>query len=269
MPAPELRNWSSFRSGANCVTVVLRISLAVVLALCAACGKKGPLIPPDGYAPPPISALQVVQQGEGFRISWQAPAGDLPGPGTSPVAGFRLYRREVRSPAEECPTCGGEELLIRSVDLEYLRDVVRAGNLFVVVDGDVTVGKSYQYQVTAFEKSGGESRTSAKVRRKKVPPPSPPTVRIREFPAGMELAWQPVQAPAGTVVGYNIYRMRPSERTAFRPLTPAPVPEHRYEDLRMEPETVYRYQVRTVARTDGETVESDPSPPVEGKFVLP
>ena len=83
------------------------------------------------------------------------------------------------------------------------------------------------------------------------------------------LEWAPVQAPAGTLSGYNVYRLRPGERYAFRPITPAPLKDTRFEDLRMEPETVYRYLVRSVALVDGETVESDSSPQVEGKFVLP
>ena len=251
------------------MTILLRLTLFVVLSLCAACGKKGPLVPPDGPAPAPVSALQVTQQGESFRISWLAPEQGLRGKETSALAGFRLYRREVRSPNDECPTCGADDLLIRTVDLEYLQDVVRVGSLFVVVDGDVKLGKSYQYQVTAFEKSGAENRDSGRVKLKKVQPPPVPPVRLVEVPAGMMLEWSPVQVGTGILTGYNVYRLRPSERYAFRPVTPKPVSENVYEDLRMEAETVYRYQVRAVALVDGENVESDPSPQVEGKFVLP
>ena len=251
------------------MTILLRLILFFVLSLCVACGKKGPLIPPDGFAPAPVSALQVIQQGESFRISWLAPMPDLRSPGPSTLAGFRLYRREVRSPDDECPTCGAEDLLIRTVDLEYLQDTVRVGNLFVTIDGEVKLGKSYQYQVTAFEKSGAENRDSGRVKRKKVPPPPAPSVRLGEVPAGMMLEWGAVQVDTGTLAGYNVYRLRPAERYAFRPVTLKPVAENRYEDLRMEAETVYRYQVRAVALVDGESVESDPSPQVEGKFVLP
>ena len=251
------------------MTMFLRLVLFVALSLCAACGKKGPLIPPDGFAPAPVSALQVAQQGEHFRISWLAPEQSLRGQGSTALAGFRLYRHEVRSPNDECPTCGADDLLIKTVDLEYLQDVTRVGNLFVVIDGDVKLGKSYQYQVTAFEKGGAENRDSGKAKRKKVRPPPAPTARAVEVPAGMTLEWITVQVETGTLSGYNVYRLRPAEHYAFRPLNPAPVADSRYEDLRMEAETVYRYQVRTVALVDGEVVESDPSPLVAGKFVLP
>jgi predicted small lipoprotein YifL len=251
------------------MTILLRLILFVMLLLCAACGKKGPLMPPDGFAPAPVSALQVAQQGEIFRISWLAPEQDLQNSGSSALAGFKIYRREVRSPSDECPTCGADDLLIRTVDLEYLQDVVRVGNLFVVVDGDIKLGKSYQYRVTAFEKSGAENRESGSVKRKKVQPPPAPTVRLQEVPAGIMLEWAPVPVGSGTLVGYNIYRLRPAERFAIRPFNPKPVVENRFEDMRVEAGTLYRYQVRTVALVDGETVESDPSPQVEGKFVLP
>ncbi len=249
--------------------IMFRLLLVVICSLCAACGKKGLLIPPDRYAPPPVSALQVVQQGERFRISWLAPEQELPLEGSSPPAGFRLYRRELRSPADECLSCGVEDLLIRTVELEYLKDVIRIGNLFAVVDGDVQLGKSYLYQVTVYEKGGVENRDSGRVKRKKVQPPPPPTVTAGEVPAGIMLEWSTVSVGSGSLTGYNIYRLRPSESFALRPLTPAPVTENRYEDLRMEPGTVYRYQLRTVATLEGESVESDPSPQVEGEFILP
>ena len=251
------------------MTILLRLILFFVLLLCAACGKKGPLVPPGGIAPAPVSALRTDQQGDTFRISWLAPEQGDRGRGASDLAGFRLYRREIRSAGDECPTCGADDILIRTVDLEYLQDVVRIGNLFVVVDGDVAKGKTYQYQVTAFEKNGAENRESGRVKRKMVQPPPPPVVRLAEVPAGVMLQWEPVTVASGVMSGYAVYRLRPGERYAFRPLILAPVKEERYEDLRMEADVVYRYQVRTVARVDGETVESDPSPPVEGKLVLP
>ncbi len=251
------------------MAVLYSLFLVVLLFLCTACGKKGVLIPPDGYAPPPVSGLQVLQQGEGFRISWQAPEKEIVAPGSSPLAGFRLYRREIRSPADECLTCGGEDLLLRIVELEYLRDVLQNGNQFVVIDGDVRLGGSYLYQVTAFEKGGVENRDSARVKRKKVPSPPAPAVVLGSVPAGMLLEWPMVRVTAGTLAGYNVYRLRPGQNPVASPLTSIPVRENRYEDLRMEPDTLYRYQIRTVATVDGETVESDPSPPVEGRYLLP
>ena len=248
----------------------LNLALSLLLLfLCTACGKRGVLIPPDGYVPTPVSSLQVVQQGDSFRISWRAPEQELSGTGISPIAGFRLYRRELRSPADECMTCGIEDILIRSVELEYLHDVVREGNLFVTYDGDVQQGKSYLYKVTTFEKGGGESRDSGRVKRKKVIPPPAPFVSIGEVPAGVIVAWSKVQVPTGSLVGYTIYRSRLTQRTLFSPLNPRPITENRYEDLRMEQGTPYRYVLRTVAIVEGETVESDPSAPVEGKYLLP
>jgi predicted small lipoprotein YifL len=251
------------------INMALSLLLLTLFFLCTACGKKGVLIPPDGYVPTPVSSLQVVQQGDSFRISWLAPDQELSGTGSSPIAGFRLYRRELRSPADECTSCGIEDILVRSVDLEYLQDVVREGNLFVTYDGDVQRGKSYLYKVTTFEKGGGESRDSGRVKRKKVTPPPVPVVTIGEVPAGMMLVWSNVQVPTGSLVGYTVYRSRLTQRSVLRPLNPRPVTENRYEDLRMEQDTPYRYVLRTVAIVEGETVESDPSAPVEGKYLLP
>ncbi len=251
------------------MTILFRLILCLMLLLCAACGKKGALIPPDGLVPPPVSGLRVVQQGELFRISWLAPEIGVSGQGGTPLAGFRLYRRELRSPGDDCPTCGADELLIRTVELEFLRDVLREGNLFVASDGDVRSGKSYQYRVAAFEQSGAENRDSGRVKRRKVQPPPAPLLRLEEVPAGIMLEWGAVQVKSGTLSGYNVYRLRPGETISFRSLNTVPLTENRYEDLRMEQELRYRYRVRAVALVEGESVESDPSQEVEGRFVLP
>lgn len=242
--------------------ILIRMSIMLLFLLCVSCGKKGALIPPDIAAPPLVNALQVVQQGENFRIAWQVP-------NNAAVAGFRIYRREIRSSNDECPACGAEDLLIRMVDLEYLRDVIRDGNLFTVVDSDVQQGKTYQYQVTAYEPGGAENRNSGRVKRTKHIPPPPPAVMLSDAPAGVMLEWAPVAVKAGTLSGYNVYRLRPGELHSVRPLNREPLHESRYEDLRMEQGIVYRYLVRSAARIGSETVESDASPQVQGRFVLP
>lgn len=243
--------------------------LILSLLLLAACGKKGPLIPPDLPPPPPVSALRVDQHGENFRISWTAMTPEAGKEPATAIAGFRIYRRDIRSPDDECADCGAEDLLIRTVDSDYLQDVVKVGNFYAVTDGDVRTGKTYQYRVTAFSRNEITFSESTRVKRKKVPPPPAPVVRLGEVAAGLLLEWQPVSTTTGTVTGYAVYRLRPGERHAVGHLGRVAAVEPHYEDLRMEPDTMYRYQVRSIALVDGETVESEPSPEVSGKLVLP
>lgn len=248
------------------MTFVRYLLFAVITIALAGCGKKGALIPPDGYPPPPVPAFQVEQKGKVFRLTWQMPEKS---PHMAEPVGFRVLRREIRSTADECPDCGPDDLLIRTVDLEYLRDAVRIGDTFLVTDVDVQQGKTYLYRVQAFDRSGSEGSDSRRVMRRCVTPPPAPVVRISEVPAGIMLEWAPIAPRVGTLAGYQVYRLRGAERYDLKPLANVSQGETRYEDLRMEPELVYRYLVRSVTQVDGETVESEPSPEVSGKLVLP
>ncbi len=244
---------------------LLTISLALLFA---GCGRKGPLIPPEALLPAPISNLAATQRGESFQISWPIPTREEGGRPLKDLAGFRLFKREVLPPAEDCESCPNAYRLFKSIDMEYPRDVRRVANSFYLNDTDVTVGTTYQYKIISLRKDGTSSHDSNKARIKKVVPPSPPRLTARFSITDAVLRWEGVSANI-RVTGFNIYRRRAGEPTPLLPLNDAPVTGSTYEDTHLERGVTYIYTLRTVAEVEGEKVESDPSSEVRGRLAEP
>jgi len=254
-------------SGKNMNKLMWFLLLMLVIA---GCGRKGVLRPPEALVPAPVVDLAVVQRGEEFRLSWSVPTKEETGPPLRDLAGFRLYRREMLPPEQDCPACPDTWQLIRAIDLAYLPDVRRSGNRFFVNDPTVRTGTSYQYQVLAINRPGAVSRPSNRPARKKVEPPLPPVLQAFATPTGVRLEFVAIPFPAPeAIVGYAIYRQRPVELPPLEPLTVAPVTGPTFSDEPLAPGAVYRYTVRTVARINGELVESAPSNEAEATLAPP
>jgi predicted small lipoprotein YifL len=245
------------------------IVLTLVLLL-AACGKKGPLVYPEALVPAQVTNLKVEQKGERFQISWSQPAREEGGDRLKDLAGFRLFRREVLPPGEDCEECPKAYRLITTVDAEYPQGVVRWGDLYFFSDAELAAGKTYQYKVVSFKRDGAESSPSNRTRKKWVAPPRAPELKALSGPTSVLLTWEPAPLQQNAALeGYNVYRKRPGGILPPKPLNGSPLGETRFEDLSPERGTKYGYAVRTVARMDGEMVESGPSNEAEGELTEP
>jgi predicted small lipoprotein YifL len=249
------------------------IRLIFLVSVCVAlygCGKKGSLVPPEALVPASVADLKVEQQGERFMVSWSRPAREEGGGALKDLAGFRLYRRELLPPGEDCEECPNAYRLVASVDLEYPQGVLVRDERFYFQDDEPVTGKGYRYKVVSYKRDGTLSRDSNRAGRKKVVPPQPPVVKALPSPSGVELDWQAPQAPPnGRVEGYNVYRKRGAEGVYLVPLNGAPLRETAFEDTRLERGVRYDYAVRTVAVVAGETVESELSGAVSGALTEP
>lgn len=248
--------------------VTLTLMLVMVL-VALGCGKKGPLVPPEALVPAAVTDLAVAQKGEYFQISWSGPTREAGGGRLTDLAGFELFRREVLPPADDCEQCPTAYSLLRTVDLEYLRDAERLGNRFFIHDNGVATGKTYQYKIISRKKDHTPSPESNKARLKKVQPPLPPVLQAVSGPTGITLEFVAIPPEAGSITGYNIYRSRNDEPLPSLPLTDQPITGNTYEDQRVRRGSSYRYIVRTVARIAGEAVESAPSNEVIGSLTEP
>lgn len=235
----------------------------------AACGKKGPLVPPESFVPAPVSALSVEQKEDTFYVSWPAPARDEGGRPLEGLAGFRVYRRPVLPPAQDCEECPAAYTLIGTVDLDYLQDVRFFNNRYVLADRDVTNGTTYQYKVISFKKDGAESGASNRARRTKVAAPPAPRLAATASATGVLLQWEIPPVTAGTAAGAYVYRRRGDDVSTLLLLTPTPISGRQYEDLRMERDATYVYAVRTVVEVDGQFVEGAISNEVRAKLAEP
>ena len=236
----------------------------------AGCGKKGNLVPPEALRPAPIADLRVEQQGERLLVSWSRPAREEGGGALRDLAGFRLFRRELLPPGEDCEECPNAYRLVATVDLEYPQGVTIRDGRFIFTDDAPAAGKGYRYKVVSSKRDGTLSLDSNRAGKKKVSPPLPPAVKAVSSPSGIQLDWQaPAVSAGGRIEGYNVYRRRGTDGTYLTPLNGAPLRETTFEDTRLERGVRYRYGVRTVAVVEGETVESDLSTEVEGALSEP
>lgn len=247
-----------------------RVALVLMMVTLAGCGKKGALMPPEALRPAPVADLRVEQQGEAFLVSWTRPAKEIGGRKLTDLAVMQLFRREVLPPGEDCEQCAEAYKPVIRVDLDYPRGVVISGDRFFWYDTGVVRDRSYRYKVVSANREGAASPPSNQAGRKNVAPPAAPVVTALATPTGVELKWQPPQAPAGgRIEGYNLYRRKSGGTFSPLPLNQAPLQATGFEDTRLEHGVRYEYAAGTVAVIEGETVESERSAPVEGFLAEP
>jgi predicted small lipoprotein YifL len=242
----------------------------IIITLLAGCGKKGVLIPPESLLPAPVNDLRVIQKGESFQLSWAPPSREAGGRSLHELAGFRVFKREVLPPDEDCEACPNAYTLMKSVFLDYLQDVRRYDDHLLLSDADVISGKTYQYKLVSFIKDGTAGHDSNKVRCRKAAPPTAPRLKAVFSPTDILLRWEGGVPPANArIIGYNIYRRRADELPASAPLNNSPIPGDEYDDLRLERGVTYIYSVRAVADLEGAMVESEPSDEIKGTLAEP
>jgi len=241
-----------------------------ILALLAGCGRKGALISPDAQLPAPVNDLRAAQIGESFQISWSLPTQEERGKALKDLAGFRLLKREVLPPDEDCESCPNAYRLLKSVDMEYLQDVRLFGGRLFFSETDLITGNTYQYKVTSFRKDGTSSRDSNKARLKKIASSTAPRLTARFTVTGVLLHWEGGAAPAkGKLLGCNVYRWRADALPALVPLNDAPIPGPDYEDMGLERGKTYVYVLRKVVEVDGVIMESALSNEIKGTMPEP
>ncbi len=76
----------------------------IVLSLLAACGVKGPPVPPRQVPPPPVTDLNYRIENGWARLSWSQPKAALEKKSPE-IAGFVVYRSKtsLKEPCKGCP----------------------------------------------------------------------------------------------------------------------------------------------------------------------
>lgn len=242
--------------------IVFHFMLSTLLL--AGCGRRGPLVAPDAAVPAAVDTLRISQKENLFYLSWAPPLKDLAGRPLQGLAGFRLLRREVLPPSDDCEECVDAYRTVRTVDLDYLKDVRRFDSLYVVTDTGLAPGTTYQYRVVTVKKDGTESARSNPVRRTLLSAPAAPLLRATPVPAGVDLQWE-VAPAAGAPSGYNVYRRTAGDINSLTILNAVPVTGSRFEDRSAEKGVTYLYSVRVVVTTGDEPLEGMLSNEVEAR----
>jgi predicted small lipoprotein YifL len=244
--------------------------IVIAILLITGCGRKGSLVQPEALLSAPVHDLKVSQKGESFQLSWSIPEQNEGGKAARGLAFFRLFKREVLPPEEDCEACPNAYRVLNDVDLEYLRNTHRSGERLFLNDAAVDAGKTYQYKVVSYMKDGTPSRESNKSRLTKAVPLPAPRLKAISTPTSVLLHWEEGTLSAhGSPMGYNIYRRRADALPAILPLNSAPLSVTDYEDLRLDRGVTYFYTVRSAVEGDGATLESIPSNEERGALSEP
>lgn len=235
----------------------LLLVLLLVLGLCAGCGKKGPVLPQRQPLPAAPEDLVLRQQGTQMLLSWMMPQLNQDGTDLTDLAGFKVMRMDF-DPAEDCPDCRDTSILLRQVELDYLRDVQSTDGRIFLADPDLEEGRGYQYRIIPYNRWGQDGTPVTQKQVLSIIPAAPETVQAETSDGVLTLTWQAPQSLAADMelLGYNVYRRRPGRPFAIAPLNPRPLTEARFEDRNFISGSTYLYAVRAVVRQQLREVES-------------
>lgn len=249
--------------------------LAVCLAVgaLAACGKKGPPVPPEVRVPTTPGTLHGAVNEDSIVVSWTAPGTRLDGSRLRAISLYRVYRREEADagPVKSAMLSSGHVVgydEIATIRPESPAPATVQGNRVTWVDRRaLATSRRYVYVVTAEDNIG---RTSGPSERLIVPflavPQPPRDLTATPGDRRVSLAWQ---APAATVDGaaitgevrYLVLRGAGTEG-ALASITAQPVGGTTYTDTGIDNDVDYRYAVRAVRVETAVTATGAASAPV-------
>lgn len=233
--------------------------------LAAACGKKLLPLPPDEVLPAAVREFRLSQEGEALVLSWLLPRVNRLGQPLTQVAGCRVYRCEVAAPggAAQAP-CPANFFPYADLDLAYPQEGEVRGEAFIFRDRKLAPDHRYFYRVAAYDQDGnlgGWSPTLSHIWGWL--PRAPRDLDAVPGDRVVALHWSPVSrltngTPARDLAGYLVFRREGSG--AFIRITPEPLVRSAYQDVAVQNEVSYTYQVQAVRRLGGNELASEGSP---------
>ena len=244
----------------------LFLMITLIFSL-AACGKKGVLYYPDMLVPSAPTATSVSQIGNSVKLQFVLPDEDRAGRKLLDLGGVKINKRESDSDQEQfCISCMTDYRLFRKLYLDLLTEgAYRYGKRILVLDGDVSAGKTYSYSVVPFTKDGVEGLASPQVSARVVQPTMPPILQAESFPTEIRISFVSLPSIVGRFLGYNIYRTAQQGMIPYLPINKEPLKGKDYTDSGLGRNVKYHYMARTVVEMEsGNMVESPVSNIVDG-----
>jgi predicted small lipoprotein YifL len=262
------------RSARAFVSMLLLIPLAL-----AACGRRGPPIPPERRLPAAVSDLAATVVSDGVRLTWTLPRIRVDRSPVKELARAEVYRRLEEAGATEPPRpavvsfgglFGGPTELpgferVANITLKEPKPAELTGSAVTYTDAQgVAVGRRYTYVVIAVDDQGRPSPPSNRVAVAVAALPKPVTGLVaRPGDREVRLTWTaPTSLADGSPITeglvYNVFRTTSAEVRPTRPLNPEPIATPSYLDLGAQNDTTYFYSVQTLLGRRGPA-----SPPSE------
>jgi predicted small lipoprotein YifL len=283
-------------TGIRLVAAVCALSALVTFA---ACGKKGPPLPPLNRVPAAPADFAVTRRADRVDIRLTIPEANTDGTRPANIArvevyaytgpteitddriwrlGTRLATFAVKTPRDQNDTIEPDDPV---ADLEPLEGPGLDQGTIVGAYDDLAIGTTpaggpveRMYISVGVAPNGRKGLLSKRARVPLTPAPAAPApAKLTYDEKSITVAWEPIASaalPAGvTFAGYHVYDVspRPPADTSVStppppgdaPLTKAPVAEPRFLDPRVEWGATRCYAVRAVESVDGLPIESAPS----------
>jgi predicted small lipoprotein YifL len=243
--------------------------LLIVLAL-AACGKKGPPVPPEVRLPAPPAGLRASIDENAILVSWTNPGTRIDGSRLRDLTEVRLYRREDADdgPLKPAILSSGRVVgydQIAAIRLDAPAPAVVHGTSVQWVDrSGLVAGHRYVYVLTALDGLGRSSPPSERRPITFLAAPMPP--RDVQATAGnrqVTVSWSAPHeftdaSPATGEIRYIVLRGVGSAGP-MEVVTPQPLDGTSYTETGLQNETEYQYRVRAVRVDPRATVTGPPS----------
>lgn len=238
--------------------------VCLLLLTLSGCGKKGPVQPLVPKLPKAPGAFAARQMGQRALLSWTLPTQNQDGSAMTNLQGFRIFKMRYEL-SNECAECRDTSLLLKTIDLDFLKEARREGNRLFYWDDQLEVGFGYRYRVVGFNSENRDGESSRVVLPFVVPPPAPAALEAQSHDRMVRLSWRPSPdtRPEAVPLGYNIYRHPVGAALIPQPVNPKPLTEPTYDDFEVVNDRACAYVVTAVARIGDTQVESALSSRVE------
>lgn len=139
--------WMTFKK--KRLPAVILITAGFFLAVVIyGCGKKADPVPPETATRKAVSDLKGMITEGGITLRWS-----IPEPGID-VAGFKIYRSELKIDGNDCPGCPREYSIIADIPCRNGKLVREGEKKLSYLDTDVKIGYLYSYKVATCTSSG-------------------------------------------------------------------------------------------------------------------
>jgi hypothetical protein len=228
----------------------IAVSLVLMLAFTAACGRKTDPLIPDSPRPEEVKGIEAETRDAAAYLSWPIPVRNVEGRSmsTTDIVQFRIYRAELGRDNRM-----GRYRQYADIDMSNPAPATVVNNVVTWSDEHLKYGQTYGYRIRALSARGGISRQSEEIR---VVPLLPLNIPLGVAAVGLDsyvdLTWEPVKTwldgkPAAGFVGYNIYRGTDSGSHDATPLNKEPLRDTAYKDSAVVNNHTYYYIVRSIA----------------------
>ena len=259
--------WAMVRACGGKIRLTVFVAISFALALCAACGKRRPPLPPIESVPQRTELLSGVQRGNQVILSWPAPRRNAPDASVQSVRRVDVYR--VAERINDPLPLTEEEFASRATLIGSVSSAeIRQGAETLSYDDVLTLTEPVRlrYAVRYVNASGQRAAFSNFLLVEPASTVSQPPTLIaasNTSESKITIRWQApsVNVDGSTPVnllGYNLYRTdRSQTEPAQTPLNSTPLAKTEFDDQSFKFGEEYSYLVRAVSLgTGGGQVES-------------